>query len=617
MKKIALISDGWKRLITYAWVIGIMDEIRNSGEHISLFQFNSHGNWSKDEAHNYGEYNIFKLPTLSEFDGIILDLVNTVDETVCQWVVKLVKESGVPAVSIGRQIEGLYYVGVDNEGTIEEMMDHMYYQHGCRSFIFAGGPEVNCENKIRVKSYERCIAKYDLPLNYNPVWYGTFEFDTGVQYFKDVIENGMELPDAFICANDNIASGIIITAQKYGYHIPEDFRVTGFDNLDKAVFFEPQITTVSQKRETIGGETMKILFDVWKGKTVEKNRFIDSKCIYSESCGCPNSGLLNYRKYIMDKLINEIDKQRSDEELVGFENEITNCNSYDEIFMKTAVYFMGQKCDGFAIVVDKKLYEAQEEAVFATDGYHLDSMQVAYYVDGKELRMFSDVYELKSYLFAQQDCGEYLFSPLHFKDKVIGYTILKNGQFLFDNPYYYDVLNLITKTMHSLYQRLQIECVNEKMKEIYNRDQLTGLYNRIAYSDMIEPKFDECQKTGKRFVLAFVDADDFKQINDVYGHKRGEEILKRIAQVLNQYCPKEGYTYRFGGDEFSVFFPCENLALGKQFKEQVVAELEKDGISVSIGVVVTDPLAKRDLDYYMLLADQDMYRVKQAKRTRI
>ena len=66
MKKIILISDGWRRLVTYAWVVGIMREIRKRDLDIALYQYNSYGNWSKDALHNIGEYNIYKMPDFSE-----------------------------------------------------------------------------------------------------------------------------------------------------------------------------------------------------------------------------------------------------------------------------------------------------------------------------------------------------------------------------------------------------------------------------------------------------------------------------------------------------------------------------------------------------------------------
>ena len=76
MRKVALITDGWRRLFTYAWPAGILQRIRETGEDVNLYIFNSTGNWSRDAGYNRAEYNIYNLPELSDFDGIILELNN-------------------------------------------------------------------------------------------------------------------------------------------------------------------------------------------------------------------------------------------------------------------------------------------------------------------------------------------------------------------------------------------------------------------------------------------------------------------------------------------------------------------------------------------------------------
>ena len=65
--------DGWKRFFTYAWPAGILQRIKETGEDINLYIFNSSGDWSMDEDYNIGEYNIYNLPDFADFDGIILD----------------------------------------------------------------------------------------------------------------------------------------------------------------------------------------------------------------------------------------------------------------------------------------------------------------------------------------------------------------------------------------------------------------------------------------------------------------------------------------------------------------------------------------------------------------
>ena len=136
MKKVALFSDGWKRLITYAWVDGMMKFISKSDEEICLYQYNCHGNWSRDEKHNHGEYNIYTLPDLSRFDGIIMDCTNISDRHYFDWLVDMIRKNNKPTVSIGSDIEGFYYAGIDNKKPIADLMDHLYHEHHCRKYIF-------------------------------------------------------------------------------------------------------------------------------------------------------------------------------------------------------------------------------------------------------------------------------------------------------------------------------------------------------------------------------------------------------------------------------------------------------------------------------------------------
>ena len=108
MRKIALITDGWKRFFIYAWPAGILQRIQETKEEINLYIFNSFGNWSRDQKYNSGEYNIFNLPDFKDFDGIILDLNNISSEKVLAEVVYKAKRSGKPVVSLANEMEDFY-----------------------------------------------------------------------------------------------------------------------------------------------------------------------------------------------------------------------------------------------------------------------------------------------------------------------------------------------------------------------------------------------------------------------------------------------------------------------------------------------------------------------------
>ena len=82
MKKIAFITDGWERYVTYAWIQGYRRYMAEHPLTADLYVFHSFGNFSKDQNFNTGEYNIIQLPDLSAFDGIILDLANILNVSI-------------------------------------------------------------------------------------------------------------------------------------------------------------------------------------------------------------------------------------------------------------------------------------------------------------------------------------------------------------------------------------------------------------------------------------------------------------------------------------------------------------------------------------------------------
>ena len=150
MKKIALIMDGWKRFFTYAWPAGVLERIRETNEDVNLYIFNSSGDWSRDEDYNIGEYNIYRLPDLNDFDGIIVDLNNIRYSEVREYVISSAKATGKPVISIANEIADFYYVGIDNYSAMQEIAAHLYEVHNCRRFWYVMGPDDNYESNRRV-----------------------------------------------------------------------------------------------------------------------------------------------------------------------------------------------------------------------------------------------------------------------------------------------------------------------------------------------------------------------------------------------------------------------------------------------------------------------------------
>lgn len=111
----------------------------------------------------------------------------------------------------------------------------------------------------------------------------SYEYKCGVHGFEKLLTLHGKLPDAIICANDNIAVGVCETAEAHGYKAPDDFLVTGFDNFDKASYYSPHITTVGHIREQVGYHCADILLRLWRGEMVPRFNYTGHQCIFWES----------------------------------------------------------------------------------------------------------------------------------------------------------------------------------------------------------------------------------------------------------------------------------------------------------------------------------------------
>lgn len=610
MKKVALLSDGWKRLITYAWVSGIMEKIREADGDICLYHYNCYGNWSRDQKHNDGEYNIYHLPDLDAFDGIILDCTNIEDKKQLEKLIGRLRKVSVPVVSIVYIVDGFYYAGIDNISTIMELMEHLYEVHGCRTFLYAGGPRGNSENNMRMEAFRRSLQKFGLPVDDDMFLYGDYDYSTGVRYLTELHQKNSPLPDAIVCANDNIAAGICAAAEEFGLRVPEDFCVTGFDNLEKAAYFCPQITTAEINREKIAYKAMEVLIDIWDGKDAQRLNFVPSRCIMGESCGCSNNGLVDYRTYTKNQIIYSVKRQLDEEKLMGLQSRMGDCRTFEEIFREISDYFAGLSCDGFCIVADRLLFEPEMEKDFPTEGYRLDRMIVAYASGhGKRLE-FTTLEEMYAQIEENGSRSAYMFTPIHFRDSAVGFTVLKNGRFLYDNPYFYDIHSAFVSAVENLMKRQQMEQMYRKLKNMYNKDPMTGLYNRIAYTEIIRPEYEKYCEQKVICALIFLDVDCFKEINDTRGHEYGDWLLRSIAKILQRYCPEDGYVYRFGGDEFIVFFPHADEEKTAHFLSRINKEIREMKIGVSCGSILTEPESNKNLDEYLAAADSRMYENK-------
>lgn len=158
------------------------------------------------------------------------------------------------------------------------------------------------------------------------------------------------------------------------------------------------------------------------------------------------------------------------------------------------------------------------------------------------------------------------------------------------------------------------------------RDPVTRSYSRRYFDESLEREILRASRRGHPLSVLLIDVDNFKQVNDSYGHKAGDRVLAATAAALETALRGDSITARFGGDEFAVLLPESDLDEATQVAEKLrksvsalveSGELERAKITVSIGVACITAKSEIESETLLAAADSALYRAKKAGRNQV
>ncbi|HET7839579.1 MAG TPA: diguanylate cyclase [Rectinemataceae bacterium] len=171
--------------------------------------------------------------------------------------------------------------------------------------------------------------------------------------------------------------------------------------------------------------------------------------------------------------------------------------------------------------------------------------------------------------------------------------------------------------------QMRLRELNAALADASRVDYLTGLLNRRAFFEGIEPERSRARRHGRTLCVLMADIDDFKLVNDSHGHDAGDLALKGVARLLDAVLRKEDMKVRWGGEEFLAILPETGIGGGAATAEKLRALVEANAfpthgapirLSISVGIALDDG---GDIDAVISRADQALLEAKRAGKNRV
>lgn len=214
-------------------------------------------------------------------------------------------------------------------------------------------------------------------------------------------------------------------------------------------------------------------------------------------------------------------------------------------------------------------------------------------------------------------------------DDMIAAQIIQEGAYDYlpkDRISEKSISRIISNTLEKVRLKKEIKMAHKKMAEMSIKDELTRLYNRRYFNEVIEREVSRAHRYQTNMVLILADIDHFKNVNDTFGHLTGDLVLSELGGILKNYFRKSDFICRYGGEEFAGILPnsrpekalkvCERLREIIS-KHRFKANNHEFNITLSIGISYLSGSDRNSAEELIAMADRSLYRAKKSGRNQV
>lgn len=590
-----------------------------------------------NDINDKGERKIFAAVSAERFDAIVLMSESFKLDEEQLALVGRAQAAGVPVITVDKSFEGCINLVMDYGNCFQKIVEHMIQFHGYRRVYFMSGMAGNSFSQEREQVYLDAMQAVGVPKEQCRIYYGCFWEEPcrkAMEQMFGEIEEGLETPEAIICANDSMALEVCTFLRERGYRIPEDIAVSGFDGLELERYYRPRLTTGIYNVNLLVSTIFRLVDEGCPESYQKEKILIYNKMRIGQSCGCSGAEwqsvssemvilkrelhrLLKYQGDLNQMVVN-IGTAKRLEDALHVVPEVMGPLWYKDFWFCANEGFLEKDA-----IVMKLAGQGEEETeedytrMLRVLHYHsLDKTGVEYGSAEVEFWGNMEFGGIIPGLHTQLENNDFiLVTTVHLQGRSIGYTAITLDT---DNFWYVGYSAFLASFRHLM----ELQRSQRQLMKMYMEDLLTGLYNRNGFYLKVNQLLENAENMD--LTIISLDMDGLKHINDTYGHAEGDEALHNLGGIIQDSLGQE-FGARIGGDEFLIAFTGRDI---HKRTEEIVSHIKQGireynevstkayEIHASIGSY-TDCVRNHSLDYFLKKADDLMYARKSIHKKRM
>jgi diguanylate cyclase (GGDEF)-like protein len=546
--------------------------------------------------------------------------------------------AGKPVVLIGHQIPDADcpVVLTNNRSGIAQAISHLV-AHGHERIAFAGhlsGTDV----RERHDAYCEAMQTHGLPVEPGLLFMALDNHEHGGLDVAQRMHNAGMPATALLLGTDRNAIGLMAGLTALGHLLPRDLAVIGFDDISMASYTEPSLSTVRQSVFGLGETSYELIDRMIAGSAVSGDVVrVKSEFVQRDSCGCPPAGL-------------QVTEQQVRRQFDDNENLHLTLNTQYELAIdllrtheqdpRALAWLERTPATGGCLGLWREHAEAGESPdSFAGGSDSADQARhvatagvidvVGAYQPEPPVVSIGEALSITAFppagllTLPVADNNEIVFVVPVSGDKRDWGVLAAIGRIQDSTPPGREMMNhsgaLLAVALEHDSMLRSLHAQEERLRQTALCDQLTGLPNRTLLIDRLTQAGDRATRDlDRKHAVLFVDLDDFKAVNDTYGHAAGDEVLVEVARRITSVLRPADTAGRLGGDEFVILLDdvsAEDIPLKvvDRVRVAIAAPMSIEGQTItmqaSIGVAISGSGAT-DAESLLHTADLAMYQKK-------